>query len=55
MWNKKWLIISVINGATNGLEKNLGDIRGNPSIDPQEKTAVLRTADKRRKVLQSGT
>jgi len=35
--------------------KNLEDIRGKSSIDSQEKTAVLGTVHKRRKVLQSET
>ena len=37
------------------LERNLEVIRGRPSIDSRGETALLRTAHKRRKVLQSGT
>ena len=42
-WGYKWL------------KKNLENVRGKPLIDSQEKTAVVQTAHKRRKVMQSGT
>jgi hypothetical protein len=59
MWNKKYMIISVIIGATgratNILKKNLEAVPGKPSIDSLHKTAILGTSHIIRKVLQSET
>ena len=56
MWNLKCTIVPVIIGATGivtrSLKKNLEIIPGNHSIDSLQKTAILGTSHKIRKVLQ---
>jgi hypothetical protein len=44
MWNMKWMIISVITGATKGLKKSLKAIPGKHSIDLPQTTAILGTS-----------
>ena len=48
MWNMKYIIIPVINGAigivTKGLKKNLEAILGKHSIVSLQKTAILGTS-----------
>jgi hypothetical protein len=57
MWNMKYIIIPMVNGATGivtrGLRKNLDAIPGKCSIDLLQKTAVLGTSHAIQKVLQS--
>jgi hypothetical protein len=59
MWNLKYKIIPVINGAagiaTKGLRKNFEAIPGKHSIDSLKRTAILRTSHVIRKVLPSET
>ena len=59
MWNLKYMIISVIIGATGtvtkGLKKNLGTIPRKHSADSPLRTAVGGTSHITRKVLQSET
>jgi hypothetical protein len=54
MWFLKYKIIPVTNGATGivikCLKKNLEDIPGKHSIEPLQKTAILGTSHKMRKV-----
>jgi len=56
MWNLKCTIIPVIIGATGivtrSLQKNLEAVPGKHSIDSLQKTAMLGTSHKIRKVLQ---
>jgi hypothetical protein len=56
MWNMKCMIIPVIIGATGivtkRLKKNLKATPGKHSIDSLQKTAILGTSHKIRKVLQ---
>jgi hypothetical protein len=59
MWNLKCTIIPVVTGATGivtkRLRKNLEDIPGKHSIDSLQKTAILGTSHKRRKLQQCET
>ena len=59
MWNLKCTIIPIIIGATGivkrSLRKNLEAVPGKHSIDSIQKTAILGTSHKIRKVLQSET
>ena len=59
MWNLKYKIVPVINGATNivaqGVRKNFEVVTGKRSIDSLQKTAILGTSNIIRKVLQSET
>jgi len=59
MWNLKCTFIPVISGATGivtkTLRKNFEDVRGKPSIDSLQKTAILGISHIIRKVLQCET
>ena len=56
MWNLKCTIVPVINEATGivtrSLRKNLEAVSGKHSIDSLQKTAILGTSHRIRKVLQ---
>jgi hypothetical protein len=59
MWNIKFMVIPVVTGATGmvtrNLRKTVETIPGKHSVDQLQKTAILGTSHKMRKVLQSET